>query len=40
MDHRVLAHYDGDPTRMNIHPRLRDSIPNGPAALTPDRRAG
>jgi alkane 1-monooxygenase len=24
MDPRVLAHYDGDVTRANLHPRLRD----------------
>ena len=22
MDHRVLEHYDGDITRVNLHPRL------------------
>jgi len=26
MDHRVLAHYDGDVTRANIHPRTRDKV--------------
>jgi alkane 1-monooxygenase len=26
MDHRVLAHYDGDITRVNIHPRMRDKV--------------
>ncbi|ORV10116.1 alkane 1-monooxygenase [Mycobacterium celatum] len=26
MDHRVLAHYDGDVTRANIHPRVRDRV--------------
>ena len=26
MDHRVLAHYDGDITRVNIHPRVRDKV--------------
>ena len=24
MDHRVLEHYDGDITRVNVHPRVRD----------------
>ncbi|MCB0949181.1 MAG: alkane 1-monooxygenase, partial [Mycobacterium sp.] len=26
MDHRVLEHYDGDITRVNIHPRMRDKV--------------
>ena len=26
MDHRVVAHYDGDVTRANIDPRSRDRI--------------
>lgn len=26
MDHRVLAHYDGDVTRANLHPRRRDAL--------------
>ncbi len=26
MDHRVLAHYDGDITRANVHPRRRQQI--------------
>jgi alkane 1-monooxygenase len=26
MDHRVLDHYDGDITRVNIHPRVRDRV--------------
>ncbi|RDI50543.1 alkane 1-monooxygenase [Nocardia mexicana] len=26
MDHRVLAHYDGDITRVNVHPRHRDRV--------------
>ncbi|ANI38692.1 alkane 1-monooxygenase [Mycolicibacterium vaccae ATCC 25954] len=26
MDHRVLAHYDGDLSRVNIHPRVRDKV--------------
>src|SRR6201994_104147 len=26
MDHRVLAHYDGDLSRVNIHPRMRDKV--------------
>ena len=26
MDHRVLAHYDGDITRVNIDPRRRARI--------------
>jgi alkane 1-monooxygenase len=26
MDHRVLDHYDGDITRVNIHPRVRDAV--------------
>jgi alkane 1-monooxygenase len=26
MDHRVLAHYDGDITRVNIHPGKRDKV--------------
>jgi alkane 1-monooxygenase len=26
MDHRVLAHYDGDITRVNLHPRVRDKV--------------
>jgi alkane 1-monooxygenase len=26
MDHRVLAHYDGDITRVNVHPRMRDKV--------------
>jgi alkane 1-monooxygenase len=26
MDHRVLEHYDGDITKANIHPRVRDKV--------------
>jgi alkane 1-monooxygenase len=26
MDHRVLEHYDGDITRVNLHPRVRDKM--------------
>jgi alkane 1-monooxygenase len=26
MDHRVMAHYGGDITRVNIHPRMRDEV--------------
>ncbi|QZT63702.1 alkane 1-monooxygenase [Mycolicibacterium austroafricanum] len=26
MDHRVLAHYGGDITQVNIHPRVRDKV--------------
>jgi len=26
MDHRVLEHYDGDITRVNVHPRVRDKV--------------
>jgi alkane 1-monooxygenase len=26
MDHRVLDHYDGDITRVNVHPRLPDKV--------------
>ncbi|WP_422749027.1 alkane 1-monooxygenase [Mycobacterium sp. WMMD1722] len=26
MDHRVLDHYDGDLTRVNIHPRVRERV--------------
>jgi alkane 1-monooxygenase len=26
MDHRVLAHYDGDITKVNVHPRVRDEV--------------
>jgi alkane 1-monooxygenase len=26
MDHRVLEHYDGDITRANLQPRLREKI--------------
>ncbi|OCB26813.1 alkane 1-monooxygenase [Mycobacterium malmoense] len=26
MDHRVLEHYDGDITRVNIHPRVRERV--------------
>ncbi|BBZ27198.1 alkane 1-monooxygenase [Mycolicibacterium madagascariense] len=26
MDHRVLAHYDGDITRVNVHPRMRARV--------------
>jgi alkane 1-monooxygenase len=26
MDHRVMAHYDGDITRVNVHPRVRDKV--------------
>jgi alkane 1-monooxygenase len=26
MDHRVLEHYDGDITRVNVHPRMRDRV--------------
>ncbi len=37
MDHRVLAHYDGDVTRANLHPRKREQLlrrygPDTPAA--------
>jgi len=26
MDHRVIAHFDGDVTRANLHPRVRDRM--------------
>jgi alkane 1-monooxygenase len=26
MDHRVIEHYDGDITRVNLHPRVRDKV--------------
>ena len=26
MDHRVLAHYDGDISRVNVHPRVRGKV--------------
>jgi alkane 1-monooxygenase len=26
MDHRVLEHYDGDITRVNLHPRVRGKM--------------
>ena len=26
MDHRVIEHYDGDITRVNVHPRVRDKV--------------
>jgi alkane 1-monooxygenase len=26
MDHRVLEHYDGDVTKVNLHPRVRDKM--------------
>ena len=26
MDHRVLAHYDGDVTQVNVQPRLREKV--------------
>jgi alkane 1-monooxygenase len=26
MDHRVLEHYGGDITRVNMHPRMRDKM--------------
>ncbi|MEZ0054176.1 alkane 1-monooxygenase [Mycobacterium sp. MAA66] len=26
MDHRVLAHYGGDITKVNVHPRVRDKV--------------
>jgi alkane 1-monooxygenase len=26
MDHRVLDHYDGDITRVNLQPRLRQKL--------------
>ena len=26
MDHRVLEHYDGDITKVNVHPRVRDKV--------------
>jgi alkane 1-monooxygenase len=26
MDHRVIEHYDGDVSRVNIHPRVRDKV--------------
>jgi alkane 1-monooxygenase len=26
MDHRVLEHYGGDISRVNIHPRVRDKM--------------
>jgi alkane 1-monooxygenase len=26
MDHRVLAHYEGDLTKVNIHPRMRQRV--------------
>ena len=25
-DHRVLEHYDGDITRVNVHPRVRHKV--------------
>jgi alkane 1-monooxygenase len=26
MDHRVLDHYDGDITRVNVHPRVKGKV--------------
>jgi alkane 1-monooxygenase len=26
MDHRVMAHYDGDISRVNVHPRRRAKV--------------
>jgi alkane 1-monooxygenase len=26
MDHRVLDHYEGDLSRVNIHPRMRERV--------------
>jgi alkane 1-monooxygenase len=26
MDPRLIAHYDGDPSRANIHPRVRGRV--------------
>jgi alkane 1-monooxygenase len=26
MDHRVIEHYDGDITKVNLHPRVRDKM--------------
>src|SRR5258708_39633007 len=26
MDHRVLDHYDGDITKVNVHPRVRERV--------------
>jgi alkane 1-monooxygenase len=26
MDHRVLEHYGGDITRVNVHPRVHDKV--------------
>ncbi|WP_061009602.1 alkane 1-monooxygenase [Mycolicibacterium mucogenicum] len=26
MDHRVIEHYDGDITKVNVHPRVRDKV--------------
>jgi alkane 1-monooxygenase len=26
MDHRVLEHYGGDITKVNVHPRVRDKV--------------
>jgi alkane 1-monooxygenase len=43
MDHRVLKHYDGDLSRVNIHPRVRDKVyakyGSGDERLREERRA-
>ena len=26
MDHRVIEHYEGDITKVNVHPRVRDKV--------------
>jgi alkane 1-monooxygenase len=26
MDHRVIEHYDGDVTQVNVQPRLREKV--------------
>ncbi|MFI6228341.1 alkane 1-monooxygenase [Micromonospora echinospora] len=36
MDHRVLAHYGGDPSRANVHPPARHRLSGPPAGGTPE----
>ena len=44
MDHRVLDHYDGDITQVNVHPRVKDKVfakyGVGDVGAPPARRAG
>jgi alkane 1-monooxygenase len=39
MDHRVLAHYGGDITKVNVHPRVRAKVMAKYGAAAGDERS-